>query len=280
MYELALAAPTLKYAAALDYVDAAAFAGFSLIGLRLHPSPGMPHQPLAEDASLRAQVRRRISDAGLRVLDINSFYMTPQTDVAAFAPVVELAASLDARYLLVMGADPDWSRMSENFAAMCDLAAGHGLCCAIECMATQPLANLAQALRLVRETARDNAAICVDPLNFSRAGDVVADLRQFDSRLLPFAQLTDGTFGPDEADPAWRGRTAPNQKSLLGHGVVPLNDILDALPRSIPLSVEIPPPEGSALSSREWAGLVHDNARNFLSKRSLACTVQVRLRAR
>lgn len=266
MNQLGLAPTTLPHAAPLDYVEAAAHAGFPLIGLRLNASPGLPYQPLIEDKALVAAVRRRIADAGLKVLDVYSFYMTPQTDLDAFAPAVELSAELGARYVMVMGSDPDWSRMRDNFAAMCDLADDHDLVCAIECAVMRPLASLSQAALLAKESGRDNVAICVDPLNFLRAGDTADDLRRLDPKLFPFAQLTDGLLSPGEPDKSRLGRMGPNQRRMLGEGVVPLLDILGALPSGIPLSVELPAPEGSMLSAREWAKAAHDNARDYLAR--------------
>lgn len=267
MNPLGLAPTTLPQASPLDYVEAAAFAGYPLIGLRLNPSPGLPYQPLIEDAALVKNVRRRIADAGLEVLDVYSFYMTPLVDIQAFRPAVDLAADLGARYLMVMGADEDWSRMRDNFAKMCELASSYDLACALECAVMRPLASLPQAARLARESGHDNVAICIDPLNFLRAGDTAADLRKLDPKLFPFAQLTDGLLGPGEPDPAILGRMGPNQRRMLGEGVVPLDDILDALPSGIPLSVELPAPEGSTASPREWAKIAHDNARDFLKRR-------------
>jgi sugar phosphate isomerase/epimerase len=267
LYPLGLAPTTLPHAAPLDYVEAAAFAGFPLIGLRLNPSPGLPYQPLIEDAALVKNVQHRIADAGLKVLDVYSFYMTPNVDIEAFRPAVELSAELGARYLMVMGDDGDWSRMADNLAAMCDLAASYKLACALECAVMRPLASLPQAVRLAHESGRANVAICIDPLNFLRAGDTAEDLRKLDPKLFPFAQLTDGLLGPGEPDKARLGRMGPNRRRMLGEGVVPLNDILDALPRGIPLSVELPSPEGSTASPREWAKVAHDNARDFLARR-------------
>jgi sugar phosphate isomerase/epimerase len=268
LYPLGLAPTTLPHASPLDYIEAAAFAGFPLIGLRLNPSPGLPYQPLIEDPALVKSVHRRIGDAGLRVLDVYSFYMTPDVDIEAFRPAVELSAKLGARYLMVMGADSDWSRMRDNFAAMCDLAASCNLACALECAVMRPLASLPQAVRLAQESGRANVAICIDPLNFLRAGDTADDLRAFDPKLFPFAQLTDGLLGPGEPDKARLGRMGPNQRRMLGEGVVPLDDILDALPAGIPLSVELPAPDGSTASAREWAKVAHDNARDYLARRS------------
>jgi sugar phosphate isomerase/epimerase len=118
------------------------------------------------------------------------------------------------------------------------------------------------------ESGRANAVICVDFLNFVRGGGVPADLRALDPRRLPYAQLTDGVLGPGEPDPARLGRLGPNERRLLGEGVVPVAAILDALPPDLPLSVELPPPRGTRPSAVEWAKVTAANARRFLAGRS------------
>jgi sugar phosphate isomerase/epimerase len=264
--DLVLAPTTLPDASPLDYVAAAAAAGYRHVGLRLNPSPGFPFHPVVGDAPLIRAMKAALSAAGLTVLDVYSFYLQPGTDVAAFERGIALGAEFGAKYLVTMGADTDWSRQRDNFARICTIAAGYGLVCTVEPAVIRPLATLAQAQRLIAESGCRNAAICVDPLNFSRAGDHAADLARLDPRLLPYAQICDGIIGPDEPDPALLGRMSPNRRCLLGHGMVPLDAIFDALPPGLPLSIELPPPDGATHSPAEWAKLVLDDARGYLDR--------------
>jgi sugar phosphate isomerase/epimerase len=261
--DLVLAPTTIPDAAPLEYVEAAAAAGYRHVGLRLNRSPGLPFQPVVGNTTLIKEMKGALSGAGLRVLDIYSFYLEPNIDVAAFKPAIELGAEFGAQYLVTMGADTEWSRQRDNFVRICEIAADHGLVCILEPAVIRPLASLAQAERMVRESGCSNAAICVDPLNFSRAGDRAADLRRIDARLLPYAQITDGVIGPDEPNPALLGRMGPNQRCLLGEGMVPLDDILDALPPGLPLSIELPPID-LTIGAAQWAKLVLEDAQRFL----------------
>jgi sugar phosphate isomerase/epimerase len=264
--ELVLAPTTLPDARPLDYIAAAAAAGYRLVGLRLNPSPGFPFHPVVGDASLIRTMKDALSAAGLGVLDIYSFYLQPGTDVVAFEPAIALGAELGAKYLVTMGADTDWSRQRDNFGRICALAATYGLVCTVEPAVIRPLATLAQAQRLIADSGCRNAAICVDPLNFSRAGDRASDLARVDRRLLPYAQICDGIIGPDEPDPALLGRMSPNRRCLLGHGMVPLDEIFDALPPGLPLSIELPPPDGATHSAAAWAKLVLDDTHRYLDR--------------
>jgi sugar phosphate isomerase/epimerase len=263
--DLVLAPTTIPGAPPMEYIAAAAAAGYGWIGLRLNPSPGLPFHPVAGNAALIRDMKSALSDGGLRVLDVYSFYLEPDTKVAAFEPAIALAAELGARYLVTMGADSDWARQRDNFIEICALAATYGLTCIVEPAVIRPLATLAQTRRLIREAGCANAAICIDPLNFARAGDRPADLRRVDPALLPYAQICDGIIGPDEPNAALLGRMSPNRRCLLGQGMVPLDDIFDALPPGVPLSIELPPPDRRAVTAANWAAEVREDALRFLA---------------
>jgi sugar phosphate isomerase/epimerase len=268
MNDLILAPTTIPEAAPLDYVEAAAAAGYRHVGLRLNRSPGLPFRPVVGNAQLIKEMKAALASEGLAVFDIYSFYLQPDTDVAAFRPTIELGAEFGAKYLVTMGADSEWSRQRDNFVRICEIAASHDLVCILEPAVIRPLASLAQAERLIAESGCANTAICVDPLNFARAGDRAADLRCVDRRLLPYAQICDGIIGPDEPNPALLGRMSPNQRCLLGKGMVPLDDILDALPAGLPLSIELPPPgdRATGADAAQWAGLVLEDAQRYLGR--------------
>ena len=101
--KIIIAPTTLQDTAPLDYIEATIAAGYDGIGLRVHRSPGLPFHPVVGDAALIREMRARL--AGLPVFDLYSFYLQPDTDVASFAPAMELGASFGAKYATVMGAD-------------------------------------------------------------------------------------------------------------------------------------------------------------------------------
>ncbi|MBV8888971.1 MAG: sugar phosphate isomerase/epimerase [Alphaproteobacteria bacterium] len=266
MNELALAPTSLPEADPLEFIVAAAAAGYDGVGLRLVRSPGLPFRPVLDDPPLVREIKRTLSGSGLRVLDILSFYLEPDTSVAAFEPALEASAEFGARYVLVMGADPDWDRQRDSLIRFHELASRFGLVCALEAAVMRPLADLPGCLRLIEQSGCDDAVICLDPLNFVRAGGKAADLRGLDPALFPYAQLTDGVLGPGEPDPALLGHMGPNQRRMIGEGDVPLAELLDALPPNLPLSVETPDMEQRGYSPKDWARITYDNARAFLAR--------------
>jgi len=261
---IALSPPTLPDTPPIEYVEAAAAAGYDAVGLRLARSPLFSFHPVVGNPPLIRELKLVLAGSGLRVLDILTFYLQPATDLHAFVPALELGAELGARYALVAGDDPDWARLRDGTARFCDAAAQFGLSAAIEFAVIRPLAALSQALRLLSEIGRKNGVICLDPLNFVRGGGSAAFLRGLEPRLFPYAQISDGVLEPGEPDISKLGRMSPNQRRMPGDGALPLRQILDALPAGLPLSVEIPMPPTVKLPAREWARATVESTRRFL----------------
>jgi sugar phosphate isomerase/epimerase len=264
MHPLALAPTSLADATPLEHVAAAATAGFDLVGVRLNRSPGLPFHPVVGNPPLERALRRKLADSGISVLEIFSFYLEPETALDAFVPALELGAALGGRYAMVIGEDPEPTRLTDNFAGLCDVAAPLGITATIEFVPFRALATLEQALRVIADAARPNAAICVDPLHFARSGGTPAQLTALDPALFPYAQLSDGVLAPGEPDLARARALGLGERRLPGAGTLPLAALLRALPAGLPLSVEVPFPAGAALTAEQWARRVLEHTRRFL----------------
>ncbi len=77
---LAIAPTTVPAAAPLDYLDSALASGCEAIGLRLHRSPTLPYHPVVGDAPLIREMKGRLAEARMPVLDIFTFYLQPSSD--------------------------------------------------------------------------------------------------------------------------------------------------------------------------------------------------------
>src|SRR5262249_2431741 len=239
-------------------------AGYDGIGLRVHRSPGLPFYPVVGDTALIREMKARIADAGLKVYDLYSFYLQPDTDVSSFAPAMELGASFGAKYATVMAAADDWSRQRDKVVATVDLAAQFGLTCSLEFAVIRPLATLPQTVRLIEESKRQ-AVICIDPLHLARSGGSPADVKALDTKYFPYAQISDGILDPGEPNPALFGKLGLGTRAMPGEGKLPLREVMAALPQGIPLSVELPHVLGKGQSPHQWAKSTLDSVRSFLA---------------
>jgi sugar phosphate isomerase/epimerase len=238
---LSLAALTALELAPPELVSTAAAAGYSHVGLRLIPAtPTEPQHAMIGDTPMVRETRARLDATGVSVLDVEIFRLKPDTDVVRDAQgIVETGASLGAKHLLVAGNDPDEARLTDNFAALCDLAARYGVAAHLEFMAWTDAKDLAQAARIVERAARANGGILVDAFHLSRSRSRVEDIARLPASRFRYAQLCDVPAAiPPTMDAILAEARA--ERRFPGEGELDLPALVRALPRSIPLSLEVP----------------------------------------
>jgi len=257
MNKIALASTSLPNSPPMEYIEATRKAGYEAIGLRVFRSPGVtyPFYPIVDDPALARDVKKAIADSGMEVVDVLSFYMQEETDLESFRAPLEFGKEIGATYALVIGDDPDWKRMVDNFGRFCDLTASLGMITSIEApVVSRQVNKLEKAVKLIKDSGRPNAVICLDPMQFFRVGDTPEMLKAGDFELYPYTQITDGYKYPAQG-----GRCA------LGEGGAPLYGILDALKPGVTLSLEWPAPRGSNYTPEEWAKTALDGCKAFLN---------------
>jgi len=221
-------------------VEVAARAGYSHVGLRLVPAtPEEHHFPLVADADLRRQTLARLRDTGIGVLDVEILRLKPETRVADFEAILAVGAEFGASELLLAGNDADEARLTDNFAALCDLAGQYGLHPHLEFMPWTDARNLEQAVRVVENAGRANGCVLVDAFHFDRSASSLDDLAKVAPARLRYAQLCD-VAGPRPDDMQEILRQARNERRFPGDGDCDLAGLLRCLPAGLPLSLEIP----------------------------------------
>lgn len=232
---IGLAALTVLELSHEDQVSVAGEAGYSHVGLRLIPVAGQPLQHALDVAA----IEKRLADTGVRVLDVEVFRLSPETDVADFEPVLAMAARLRATELLVHGADPDEARLTDTFGGLCDLARPYGLSANLEPMPWVQVSDISKAMRVITSAGRGNSALLVDAIHFSRAGESVQALAKIPRERLRYAQLCDARAErpPDMQEII---RQARGDRLFPGEGGLDLAGLMRALPADLPLSLEIP----------------------------------------
>jgi sugar phosphate isomerase/epimerase len=252
--KIVLAPTTLPAVPPLDYIAAAADAGYDGVGLRLYPSsPTMPFTPIVGNPALMREVKQAIGHTGLTIHDVFSCYLRPETDLDGLQPVLDYAAELGARYAVVICDEPEWGRAVDNLGRLADLAASFSLTAMVEGPIYGRLINtLPLVLTLVDEAGRDNLGVCIDTYQLFRSGAGPESLEHQPPELFPYLQLTDGL-------------TAPVQFLVPGQGSVPLRAMLAALPADLIVGLECPAPKDSTAAPREWLRTVLDGARQVLA---------------
>jgi sugar phosphate isomerase/epimerase len=262
MHKIALSPNSLVGVPALEYIDALVAAGYDGIGLRMYASPGVNYesvtQPIADNPPLMRQIKQALTDSGLILYDILSYYIRPNFDLERMLPSLEFGAECGFPYALAIADDPDWGRQRDNFGRLCDAANALGMTVSLEAPVAQNAVNtLPMAAKLIEESGRANAVFCLDPFHFWRVGHSPDLLKSYPPRLFPYTQIDDGV---DTDGPPPRGRRD------IGKGSVPLWEILDNLPDDLPLSIEWGRPRDSNYTAAEWAAIAINATRSFLSE--------------
>jgi sugar phosphate isomerase/epimerase len=242
---------TLLDVAPPDLVLIAYRAGFDAVGLRVAPASAVEEPwPMRPGSPMLADTRKRLADTGMGVLDVEIIRLTKETKPADHRALFEAGAELNASFINVIADDPDLSRARDTFHAVAEEALAFGLRPMVEAMIYSQVRNLDDAVSLA---AGSGGGVTVDPLHLRRFGGSPDQLRNLDRSLLLYYQLCDAPLDPpsglprparlprgqplDIDDRALEARAA---RLLPGEGELPLNEIVDAMPPDIPVSIEAP----------------------------------------
>ena len=240
-HPLSLAFLTVFDAGPVEAVRIAAETGYDRVGLRLLPAApqGEGPYPLLTDLALQREVAAALRDTGIGLADIEIVRLGPTTDVAGFAPFLDLGARLGARNVLVAGDDPDHDRLAATFARFCDLAAAQGLTADLEFMPWTAVKTLAQARAIVAAAGKANGGVLVDAIHLQRSGSTLAEVAALPPRMIHYAQICDAPGRYDASD-AGLIATARGARLYPGEGDIDLAGLVRALPADTVLSLEIP----------------------------------------
>ncbi len=251
-----------------EQVDCARDCGFSHVGLRFHPVlDGEPLLPVVGYPERLAATEKRLKDTGVKLLDVEFFWIKPDTKVRDFAPYLEAAARLGARNLLAGADDPDKNRFTDHWLELCGLAAAHRLRVHLEFMPfpdMSTIGNYAAAINLMKTAPHQAAAVMIDAMHFFRSGSRVAEIFPAHYAFMSYMQLCDAPAGQPSL--AEMQRQAREDRLPPGRGALDLTGLLKALPPTLPISIEAPVLATQKQPARERAKLVYDATQELLAR--------------
>lgn len=234
----------------LDRLEAVKAAGFTAISLQ--PTDVWA---LEEQGMSASEVAARIADAGLTVgeVDCTACWLERHKtqggddDLSLLLRsltaerVVETAARIGARSVVAVDlSDAPFNRdeVAEGFAAVCDLAAEHGLLAHIEFLPMSPIRSLTEAWSAVEAAGRANGGLTVDSWHFFRSGSSLDDLARIPGKRIHTVQLNDAPATPagDMWDEMMNARLLPGQGAFDLAGLI---GTLDRIGSTAPLGVEV-----------------------------------------
>ena len=249
----------------------AAKAGYDFVSLRviLLGLPGEPDYALARNPEMLRQTKKALAETGLQVHDIELARIADGVDVKSYAPALETAAELGARYVLTSIWTDQRAYASESLSELCDLARKMSLCVSLEFLTWTPIANLQQAAEMCRSVNRANCGLLIDTLHFNRSRVALEEIDSLPAEMFHFAHVCDA------------GREIPSSREDLiytarearldpGQGAIDPAAILGRLP-NVAYSLEIPNLERvKEVGYAEHARLCLENARKYFCVRAAA----------
>ena len=248
-----------------ELVDAAAAAGYRYVGLRMTKvTAEEPHYPLTYDPALMRATKTHLAATGVEVLDIELARFTSGDSPRDYLRFLEAGAELGARHVITQLPDSDFSRKTDRFAELCQLALPLGLTVDLEFPSWTETPNLTEATRVLRAADQPNAGLLIDLLHFSRSRSSVEDLRELPPEWFHYAHVCDAP-GLIPSTTAGLIHTARFERLFPGEGDLDILGILAALPAGIPYALEIPRAELVAqVGAKEHTRLAIDAARRHL----------------
>jgi sugar phosphate isomerase/epimerase len=201
---------------------------------------GLWVEPADWTAATTREVRSRLSDSGLSVLDVEVVWIKPGPLDPVYKRIIDIGAEVGASNVLVVCSDPDAGAATAKFAALCAHGRAAGLRVALEFGYFTDVHSIADALAIIAGADDPAAALLIDPLHLARTGGTPEDVARVPRHLLPYAQFCDApTAGPGKDDVDAIIREAVDERLQCGEGALPLVSLLRALPEKVPLSIEL-----------------------------------------
>ncbi|MGH0031451.1 MAG: sugar phosphate isomerase/epimerase family protein [Myxococcota bacterium] len=225
-----------------ELVACAGAAGCRGLSLWPHHVAGLP----------AGEVRRRLADAGLAVVEVEPLLswlpegsLPPETAGLVGAPpeaFFELALAVGAPAVVAVdgfGARAERPALLEAFGRLCEDAAAHGLAVKLEFTPWSSIPDARAAWEMVREAGRPDTGIVVDSWHHFRGANDLAMLRALPGERVTGVQLNDAPAQPPSEPPAVESMHA---RRLPGEGAIDLAGLLDALDAGgcrAPLGIEV-----------------------------------------
>jgi sugar phosphate isomerase/epimerase len=241
MRQLGIDSQTIFGMPPVEHITLAAKLGCSHISFGLQPVPwkldDYPAWSLRDDIALRRNVRAALRDNGVFVALAEGFPIRAGTSALDRAADLDLFTQFEARWVSTVCMDPDLSRALDELGILAQMTGERGMGLLLEFAPPHSVNNLGNAVAAVKDLNMPHVGLVIDAMHFFRTGSSLAELAAIDPQLIGYVQLCDATAHPTSAD---YYKQASFERLPPGEGELPLKKLLDVLPQSVPLGIEVP----------------------------------------
>jgi sugar phosphate isomerase/epimerase len=255
MRSYSLAYLTVNRSSVLEALDIANELGYDNVGLRLRPNTqGAPYQEYISDQSIKRELLARLANGRAGVFDIEIVRIDENFKLQEYEKLFQAGAEIKAKAVLVAGDDLNESRLSQNYAQLCEHLKQYKMTADLEFMPWTGVKNALSALSIIEQAGNPvNAGILFDALHFGRSDTHLSDLDKVPMHLLHYAQICDAKSGQHFSTQELI-TTARGERLLPGEGDIDIKGLFSKLPQNIPISVELPNfKRVEKISDKEWA---------------------------
>jgi sugar phosphate isomerase/epimerase len=225
----------------VEFIELAARLGCRFIstGLTGFPLPqlGQPEFSLKDDPALRRRILAAMDDTGVSIALGDGMLILPGADIADRAEDLDILAELRVPRVNSVSLDPDRERTFDQLALLAELAAERGMQTTTEPAPGTAVSDLTAGVEARKHVGRSDFQLLIDTMHLVRSGFGAADLAALEPGSIGYAQLSDTTLQPRMDNYM---QEATFERMVPGEGELPLQDIVDALPPDIVISLEVP----------------------------------------
>ncbi len=222
-----------------DFISLAADVGFDAVGLRLlRVTETTPGYPLFSDAKMMRETKAALDDTGITVHDVEFIKITPEIELDTLNGFLDAAAELHASEMIVSPYDPNLARLADTLGDLSERAQLRGIGVSLEFFPWTVVPNLSVALETITK-AGPTVGVLVDSLHFNRSDSSHLQLASAPSDRLRFAHLCDAPVKSSYTEEELLF-TAREERLPPGQGQIDLVKFLAALPKDLPLGLEVP----------------------------------------
>ena len=240
------------------FVEVAAKAGWEGTGVWFDPSTWTDRTT--------SDVRKRVDDAGLTVVDMEVIRMGPKGDCGE--RLIEAASVIGARNILTISNFDSIEATAERLNELCELARPSNIRVCIEFMKFTSVRSLADALMVIELVEEENVGILVDLIHVFRSGTSYEEIRSVNSSVFPYAQWCDASLEPIGWSTKELIRDAVDDREIPGGGALPVAEFETLFTTSVPFSIEV-----RSKKLRDGFPDFVDRATHLLSETKAAITV-------
>jgi sugar phosphate isomerase/epimerase len=226
----------------VEFVNLAADLGCDSISATLalranNPLP-YPAWSLRENPALRRNMKAAMRDRGIALALADATAIRPGAEIRDYASDLDLFADLGAERVGTVSFEPDLGRTYDQLALLVDMAQERGFkATVLEFVPGLAIPTLSAGLAALRHVGKPSLQLLADAMHLYRSGGTAADLVGLSAGLIGYAQICDYPLRPADDD---YFEQATTERLVPGAGEIPLREFLLALPKDIPLGLEVP----------------------------------------